>query len=100
MDMLLLASAVLTDCFSLYYKWSFLPSKTICCHLSTLCYQSSSPSLHLSMSRDLREYHHHMSSAVRHYGRSGTVRPPSFHGPLALICAHAGGLWEAIQTPS
>lgn len=27
-----------------------------------------------------------------------TVRPPSFHAPLALMCAHAGGLFEATQT--
>ncbi len=33
--------------------------QTICCHLSTLCHHSSSPSLHLSMFQDLREYHHH-----------------------------------------
>lgn len=37
-----------------------IPSiQTICCHRSTLCHHSSSPSLHLSMFQDLRECHHH-----------------------------------------
>lgn len=52
---------------------------------------SISPSVHVRRA---------MSSAERHCGRSGTVKPPSFHAPLALMCTHAGGLWKTIQTPS
>lgn len=32
--------------------------------------------------------------------RGGTVKPPSFHAPLALMCTHARGLLKAIQTAS
>lgn len=40
------------------------------------------------------------SGVGRHCGRSGTVKPPSFHAPLALMCTHAGRLLKAIQTAS
>lgn len=40
------------------------------------------------------------SGVGRHCGRSGTVKPLSFHAPLALMCTHAGRLLKAIQTAS
>lgn len=42
-----------------YYKWRFLPSEPSAVTTPPFCHHSSSPSLHLSVFQDLREYHHH-----------------------------------------
>lgn len=77
--------------------------QTICCIHSALCHHSSSPSLHLSALQDWREYHHHRQPCPglgRDTAASVTVRPPSFHAPPVLMCAHVGRLCETTQTPS
>lgn len=106
MCVLLLASVILTNCLLLYYFFVWIiktPSiQIICYHRSNPLppFQSSiTPSVHFPRLEGVSPSQAAMSSAERHCGRSGTVRPPSFHAPLALMCAHAGGLLEAIQTP-
>lgn len=59
---------------------------------------SISPSVHVPGLEGLSPSQTQTCPGLR--DRSVTVRPPSFHAPLALMCAHAGRLCEATQTPS
>lgn len=60
---------------------------------------SISPSVHVPRLKGVPPSEAAMSSAGRQCGRSGTVRPPSFHAPLALMCAHAGDYGRPFRHP-
>lgn len=96
LDILLLASGILTNDFStLVIVIEILYIPTTRCHHSN----HKLPVSHLHLSGCLC-WKKAMSSGQRHCSNSVAVRPPSLYAPLALTCTHAGGLLKDIQTPS
>lgn len=77
-----------------------IPSvQTICCQCAALYHHSSSPSLSICVGIEgVSPSQASLSSAERHCSRSVTVRPPSFHAPLALMCAHWWIMWGHSNT--
>lgn len=102
---LLLASLIPTNCFAtllcIINRDFFHPNQLLSSLHPLPPFQFSiSPSVHVPGLEGVSPSQTAMCSAERHCDRSVTVRPPSFHAPLALMCAHAGRLCEATQTPS
>lgn len=97
MGMLLLASVVLTSCFptlrAIINEDTFHPNHLLSSLHPPPPFQAPIfPSVHVPVLEGVSPSQAALSSAERHCCRSGTVRPPSFHAPLALMCAHVRGI--------